>query len=205
MKHYEMLEDEKLIDMYKNGDDRAVDTLFERYKNLVRRKANAMFIVGGDKDDLIQEGMIGLYKAVRSYNGKKDASFATFASLCINSQIMNAVKASNAKKNSPLNSAVSFDQPVNMEDDDNSEVKLVDVLTPLKEQNPEKLYIDQEITDDLKDKVFESLSEFEKEVVNLLMAGNDYMKISAILDKSPKSIDNAIQRARNKVDKLVKR
>ena len=123
MKHYELYKDEELVSMYRDGDARAVDEIMERYKNLVRKKANAMYIVGGDKDDLIQEGMIGLYKAVTTYDELKAASFATFASLCINGQLMNAVKASNAKKNTPLNSYVSFDTPANKSDDESLPVK----------------------------------------------------------------------------------
>ena len=167
MKHYELYKDEELVSMYRDGDARAVDEIMERYKNLVRKKANAMYIVGGDKDDLIQEGMIGLYKAVTTYDELKAASFATFASLCINGQLMNAVKASNAKKNTPLNSYVSFDTPANKSDDD-SDMKLVDTLVHDSEQNPEALYIDREVTDNLEEKAFESLSPFEKQVVTLL-------------------------------------
>ena len=144
MKHYELYKDEELVSMYRDGDARAVDEIMERYKNLVRKKANAMYIVGGDKDDLIQEGMIGLYKAVTTYDELKAASFATFASLCINGQLMNAVKASNAKKNTPLNSYVSFDTPANKSDDE-SDMKLVDTLVHDSEQNPEALYIDREV------------------------------------------------------------
>ena len=177
MKHYELYKDEELVSMYRDGDARAVDEIMERYKNLVRKKANAMYIVGGDKDDLIQEGMIGLYKAVTTYDELKAASFATFASLCINGQLMNAVKASNAKKNTPLNSYVSFDTPANKSDDE-SDMKLVDTLVHDSEQNPEALYIDREVTDNLEEKAFESLSPFEKQVVTLLMEGNDYIKIA---------------------------
>ena len=202
MKHYELYKDEELVSMYRDGDARAVDEIMERYKNLVRKKANAMYIVGGDKDDLIQEGMIGLYKAVTTYDELKAASFATFASLCINGQLMNAVKASNAKKNTPLNSYVSFDMPANKSDDD-SDMKLVDTLVHDSEQNPEALYIDREVTDNLEEKAFESLSPFEKQVVTLLMEGNDYIKIADQLGKTPKSIDNAIQRSRNKIKVIV--
>ena len=191
MKHYELYKDEELVNMYRDGDARAVDEIMERYKNLVRKKANAMYIVGGDKDDLIQEGMIGLYKAVTTYDELKAASFATFA-----------VKASNAKKNTPLNSYVSFDTPANKSDDE-SDMKLVDTLVHDSEQNPEALYIDREVTDNLEEKAFESLSPFEKQVVTLLMEGNDYIKIADQLGKTPKSIDNAIQRSRNKIKIIV--
>ena len=103
MKHMEEYPDEELIDMYRAGNEQAIEYIFERYKYIVRKKAKAMFLAGGDSDDLIQEGMIGLYKAVRDYDKKKDASFMTFAGMCINRQILNAVTASNRKKNTPLN------------------------------------------------------------------------------------------------------
>ena len=187
--------------MYRAGNEQAIEYIFERYKYIVRKKAKAMFLAGGDSDDLIQEGMIGLYKAVRDYDKKKDASFMTFAGMCINRQILNAVTASNRKKNTPLNTYVSFDEPVNPEDD--SQVKLVDVLKSDKEQNPERLFIDQENAESLEDKLYSVLSGFEKNVLELYMSGKDYIAIAQMLDKPPKSIDNAIQRIRNKVDKIT--
>ena len=195
------LRDEELIKLYRDGNEDAIDIIFERYKYIVRKKAKAMFLAGGDSDDLIQEGMIGLYKAVRDYDKKKDASFMTFAGMCINRQILNAVTASNRKKNTPLNTYVSFDEPVNPEDD--SQVKLVDVLKSDKEQNPERLFIDQENAESLEDKLYSVLSDFEKNVLELYMSGKDYIAIAQMLDKPPKSIDNAIQRIRNKVDKIT--
>ena len=190
MKHMEEYPDEELIDMYRAGDEQAIEYIFERYKYIVRKKAKAMFLAGGDSDDLIQEGMIGLYKAVRDYDKKKDASFMTFAGMCINRQILNAVTASNRKKNTPLNTYVSFDEPVNPEDD--SQVKLVDVLKS-----------DKEHAESLEDKLYSVLSDFEKNVLELYMSGKDYIAIAQMLDKPPKSIDNAIQRIRNKVDKIT--
>ena len=156
MKHMEEYPDEELIDMYRAGNEQAIEYIFERYKYIVRKKAKAMFLAGGDSDDLIQEGMIGLYKAVRDYDKQKDASFMTFAGMCINRQILNAVTASNRKKNTPLNTYVSFDEPVNPEN-----------------------------------------------VLELYMSGKDYIAIAQTLDKPSKSIDNAIQRIRNKVDKIT--
>ena len=190
MKHLEEYPDEELIDMYRAGDEQAIEYIFERYKYIVRKKAKAMFLAGGDSDDLIQEGMIGLYKAVRDYDKQKDASFMTFAGMCINRQILNAVTASNRKKNTPLNTYVSFDEPVNPEDD--SQVKLVDVLKS-----------DKENAESLEDKLYSVLSDFEKNVLELYMSGKDYIAIAQMLDKPPKSIDNAIQRIRNKVDKIT--
>ena len=203
MEHYELYMDEELVQMYRDGDERAVEAIMERYKNFVSKKAYAMYIVGGEMEDLIQEGMIGLYKAVTAYDKTKAASFMTFASLCINGQIMNAVKASNAKKNSPLNRYVSLDEPVNGTDD-NTDVKLVDTLAGIYEQNPELLYIDKEYTGSLEQKALEALSPLERKVIKLLMSGKDYVKIAEELERTPKSIDNAIQRARTKIGKTIR-
>mgnify|MGYP000795159693 CR=1 FL=1 len=201
MKHMEEYPDEELIDMYRAGNEQAIEYIFERYKYIVRKKAKAMFLAGGDSDDLIQEGMIGLYKAVRYYDKKKDASFMTFAGMCINRQILNAVTASNRKKNTPLNTYVSFDEPVNPEDD--SQVKLVDVLKSDKEQNPERLFIDQENAESLEDKLYSVLSDFEKRVLNRYIQGESYLEIATKLDAPIKSVDNAIQRIRKKAIKEI--
>lgn len=201
MKRLEDCLDEELIDMYRGGNEQAIEHIFERYKHIVRKKAKAMYLAGGDSDDLIQEGMIGLYKAVRDYDKRKDVSFMTFASVCINRQILNAVTASNRKKNSPLNTYVSFDEPVNPDED--AQVKLVDVLKSDKEQNPERLFIDKENADSLEERLFRVLSSYETRVLEMYMGGMDYIAIADALGKTPKSIDNAIQRIRNKVDKIT--
>ncbi len=193
---YQSCSDEMLIDMYRVGDRFAIDVLFERYKNLVRKKAKAMYLAGGDSDDLIQEGMIGLYKAVRDYDDSKEATFATFASLCINRQMISAVTAYNRKKNTPLNSYLSFDLPANT--DDENEMRLVDVLKTDDDSDPESMYIDREYTLLLKEHLMKSLSPFEKQVIELYLEGNDYREIANILDKPPKAIDNALQRIRTK-------
>ena len=153
--------DETLIDIYRKGDEAAIEVLFERYKDIVRKKAKAMYLAGGDSDDLIQEGMIGLYKAVRDYDDTKEAAFKTFASMCINRQLINAVAVSNRKKYIPLNTYVSF-----------------------------------------KKKLFDRLSSFEKQVLQLYMEDNDYRQIAMLLGKTPKSIDNAIQRIRAKANSI---
>lgn len=196
----EQCSDEELIVLYQAGNENAIDFIFERYKNLVRKKAKAMFLAGGDNDDLIQEGMIGLYKAVRDYNAGKEASFATFASMCINRQMITAVTASNRKKNTPLNTYVSFDTPAG--NDEDFDMKLVDTLQPETEQNPEKLLIDKERTQDLQTRLFAMLSPFEMQVLNLYLEGMDYLQIAEELEKTAKSIDNALQRIRSKVSKI---
>ncbi len=192
--------DEELIVRYREGDTDAMDFIFERYKYLVRKKAKAMFLAGGDNDDLIQEGMIGLYKAIRDYDTDREASFATFASMCINRQMITAVAASNRKKNMPLNTYVSFDMPAGSDED--SDMRLVDILQTQTEQNPEKLLIDKEHNQDLKSRLKEVLSRFEQQVLSCYLEGMDYTAIAEKLQKSPKSIDNALQRIRSKASHL---
>lgn len=196
------LKDEELIKLYRDGNEDAIDIIFERYKYLVRKKAKAMYIAGGDNDDLIQEGMIGLYKAVRDYNEDRQASFATFAGMCINRHMMSAVTASNRKKNIPLNSYVSFDAPA--DGDEQSGTRLVEVLKPDNEQNPEYMFIDREHTRLLEDKIVRALSVYEKKVLDMYLEGKDYIEIAKELNKQPKSVDNAIQRIRIKVARIGK-
>ena len=192
--------DEELIVRYRDGDTEAMDFIFERYKHLVRKKAKAMFLAGGDNDDLIQEGMIGLYKAIRDYHTDREASFATFASMCINRQMITAVAASNLKKNMPLNTYVSYDMPAGGDED--SDMRLVDILQSQTELNPEKLLIDKEHNRDLKSRLKEVLSTFEQQVLTYYLEGMDYTAIAKKMQKPPKSVDNALQRIRSKAARL---
>ena len=178
--------DEELIVRYRDGDTDAMDFIFERYKHLVRKKAKAMFLAGGDNDDLIQEGMIGLYKAIRDYNTDREASFATFA---------------NRKKNMPLNTYVSYDMPAGGDED--SDMRLVDILQSQTELNPEKLLIDKEHNWDLKSRLKEVLSTFEQQVLTYYLEGMDYTAIAKKMQKPPKSVDNALQRIRSKAARLT--
>ena len=193
--------DEELIVRYRDGDTDAMDFIFERYKHLVRKKAKAMFLAGGDNDDLIQEGKIGLYKAIRDYNTDREASFATFASMCINRQMITAVAASNRKKNMPLNTYVSYDMPAGGDED--SDMRLVDILQSQTELNPEKLLIDKEHNRDLKSRLKEVLSTFEQQVLTYYLEGMDYTAIAKKMQKPPKSVDNALQRIRSKAARLT--
>lgn len=193
--------DEELIVRYRDGDTDAMDFIFERYKHLVRKKAKAMFLAGGDNDDLIQEGMIGLYKAIRDYNTDREASFATFASMCINRQMITAVATSNRKKNMPLNTYVSYDMPAGGDED--SDMRLVDILQSQTELNPEKLLIDKEHNRDLKSRLKEVLSIFEQQVLTYYLEGMDYTAIAKKMQKPPKSVDNALQRIRSKAARLT--
>jgi RNA polymerase sporulation-specific sigma factor len=200
--NYDKCSDETLIDMYRMGNETAIEALFDRYKNLVRKKAKAMYIAGGDSDDLIQEGMIGLYKAARSYDETKKTSFVSFASLCIDRQIMTAVTASNREKNAPLNNYVSFELPAFTDDDSESIVRLADVIVPSSDQNPEFIFIDNEHARELKEQLDKELSSLEKKVLAYHMEGKDYRQIAEILGKSPKSVDNALQRIKSKAHRL---
>ena len=194
---YSVMTDEKLIELSRDGKDEVIDYLLDKYKGLVRRKARTMFLVGGDTDDLIQEGMIGLYKAVRDYDVRKEASFLTFANLCIDRQIYSAINASNRKKHSPLNSYISF--PLLNFLNDNVTNELYMDKQNVNHRNPEDLYIDRENALHIEHMLEKELSAFEYEVLKMYIDGADYIEIAERMDKKPKSIDNAIQRIRSKM------
>ncbi len=198
---YSVMTDEKLIELSRDGKDEVIDYLLDKYKGLVRRKARTMFLVGGDTDDLIQEGMIGLYKAVRDYDVRKEASFLTFANLCIDRQIYSAINASNRKKHSPLNSYISF--PLLNFSNDNVTNELYMDKQNVNHRNPEDLYIDRENVLHIEHTLEKELSAFEYEVLKMYIDGADYIEIAERMDKKPKSIDNAIQRIKKKV-KFIK-
>ena len=198
---YDACTDEELIERLRQGETEITDYILEKYKPLVRKYANAMYLIGGETDDLIQEGMIGLYKAIRDYNTDREASFATFASMCINRQMITAVAASNRKKNMPLNTYVSYDMPAGGDED--SDMRLVDILQSQTELNPEKLLIDKEHNWDLKSRLKEVLSTFEQQVLTYYLEGMDYTAIAKKMQKPPKSVDNALQRIRSKAARLT--
>ena len=198
---YSVMTDEKLIELSRDGKDEVIDYLLDKYKGLVRRKARTMFLVGGDTDDLIQEGMIGLYKAVRDYDVRKEASFLTFANLCIDRQIYSAINASNRKKHSPLNSYISF--PLLNFLNDNVTNELYMDKQNVNHRNPEDLYIVRDNVLHIEHMLEKELSAFEYEVLKMYIDGADYIEIADRMDKKPKSIDNAIQRIKKKV-KFIK-
>lgn len=177
--------------------EQIMDFLLEKYKNLVRKKANALFLLGGDTDDLIQEGMIGLFKAIRDYDPAGGSSFYSFAGLCITRQMYKAVEAAARKKHSPLNTYISLS---GNEEPDGDVVQLESALQI--EGNPEHILVHQEQMEQLLDQMQEALSPMEGQVLNLYLSGNNYHQIAKILDKPEKSIDNALQRIRQKVKKL---
>ncbi len=197
---YQELPDEKLIELLNQGNNRVMDILLDKYKNMVRRKARAMFLVGGDTDDLIQEGMIGLYKAIRDYDKNREASFRTFANLCVERQIYTAVNNSNRKKHGPLNSYVSI---FGTESDSGIyEEYYVDNHSD-ENRNPEELLIDRENVRHIERALEKSLSKFEWEVIKMYIDGDGYREIARRMDKKPKTIDNALQRIKNKVNGIL--
>ncbi len=203
-KQYEMISDEEIISLIRGDDRLAMDYLIDKYKNLVRKKAKALYLIGGDREDLIQEGMIGLYKAIRDYQKEKEASFLTFADLCVSRQMYTAIKNSNTKKNQPLNNYISIDSDYNSDIDGNESVSYVAHLAHARSMNPEEMLIDRENTSQLEMKLMDSLSSFEKKILTLYLDDNSYSKIARILKKEPKAIDNGLQRIKRKLNAALK-
>lgn len=199
MTKYEHMSDEQLIRKYRDGDKQIIDYIMEKYKNLVRKEANAMFLLGGENDDLIQEGMIGLFKAVQDYDTEKEASFHSFARLCVTRQMYSAIEASKRKKHSPLNSYVS------LYDKNEEQSSLIETMEDNGQSNPEDLLISREYVTILENRLEESLSALEKRVLYLHLLGTDYKTIANLLDKSPKTIDNALQRIKGKTTKILEK
>lgn len=198
MTDYTACSDEELMLKLKNGEREIMDYIIEKYKYLVRKNAKAMFLIGGDADDLIQEGMIGLFKAIQDYDAKREASFVTFANLCINRQLYSAVKASNRKKHLPLNTYVSL-----YSEDNDSEQQLIERISSEETENPEVLWIDQENFMSLQKKLFANLSGFEKRTLEFYLEGLNYQQIAIKLGKTEKSVDNALHRIRRKMRELL--
>ena len=196
---YESLTDEELITLFRDGDQEAMEMLLNKYKEMVLRKAKSMYILGGDSDDLIQEGMLGLFKAVRDYDCGRDASFRTFAQLCVTRQLYTAVKASSRKKHLPLNTAISLSRP--MREDGEEEEEFLDRLEADASSNPEVYLIGQEEMERLEEKIEKELSAFEKQVLELHLTGMGYVEIAHVLNRDEKSTDNALQRIRAKLRK----
>jgi len=197
---YKTLDDIVLVEKAQNGDRYAADTLIDRYKAFVRIKTRAYFLVGADRDDIVQEGMIGLFKAIRDYSPDKQASFKYFADICITRQIITAVKTATRQKHSPLNSYISLSKPAY---EDESERTLIEMLSLRTSLNPEEIMIDKENLESTEQKIRKSLSAFELEVMELYVSGKSYTEIAQLLGKEPKSIDNAIQRVKKKIQKSL--
>lgn len=201
-REYDGCTDEELIDRLRGGEKGIMDYICDKYKNLVRDKARRMFILGGDTQDLIQEGMIGLFKAVRDYDIGRDASFYTFAELCINRQLYTAVQASRRKKHLPLNSYVSLYDNVAPKDGA-AQVSFLDMLEDEHGSNPEELVLDKEREEDLERVIENELSPFEKQVFDLYVTGMTYSQIAKVLGREEKSTDNALQRLKAKLKKKL--
>ena len=197
--------DNEIVFLIREGNQSAMDYLLEKYKYLVRNEAKALFLIGGDRDDLIQEGMIGLYKAIRDFQSDKDNSFFNFADLCISRQIYSAIKASNRKKNIPLNTYISLYAPAYGENSDSEEKEtLVDIIHQKNVSNPEELVIDKENTSMIEYELVRRLSNLEKQVLDLYMQDLKYIQIAEVLGKEPKTIDNALTRIKTKLNQVLK-
>ena len=192
--------DEELLQLIHCGDEKALEFLIDKYKNFVRAKARSYFLIGADREDIIQEGMIGLYKSIRDFRGDKLASFKAFAELCITRQIITAIKTATRQKHIPLNSYISLDKPIYDEDSDRT---LLDVICGTKVTDPEELIINQEEFDDIEFKMAEILSDLERKVLMLYLDGRSYQEIAVDLRRHVKSIDNALQRVKRKLEKYL--
>ena len=192
---YDELTDNPLVSLAQEGDDFAMETLIGRYKNFVKGKSRTYFLIGADKDDIIQEGMLGLFKAIRDYKNDKQASFRSFAEICVTRQMITAVKTATRQKHSPLNNYVSLNKTVY---EDEAEKTLIDLLSVRYNSDPEMILIDRENYGDTHEKIKSKLSKFETEVLQKYINGQSYHEIALQMNKSPKSIDNALQRIKKK-------
>lgn len=199
--HDEHLEEELIVEQARKGDPKAQELLIKKYKNFVRSKARSYFLIGADREDIVQEGMIGLFKAMRDYQPDKVTSFKSFAELCIKRQIITAIKTATRQKHIPLNSYVSLNKPVF---DDESDRTLYDVMSnSSKELNPEHLVIKREELSHIEEKMGEVLSDLEWKVLNAYLEGKSYQEISLEMNKHVKSVDNALQRVKKKLEKFL--
>ena len=197
---YLSMDDDTLVELVHQGESEALDYLIHKYRNFVRAKARTYFLIGADKEDIVQEGMIGLYKAIRDFKEDKLTSFKAFAELCITRQIITAIKTATRQKHIPLNSYISLDKPIYDEESDRT---LLDVIMGAKAMNPEELLINQEEYDDIELKMVELLSDLERKVLALYLDGQSYQEISEELNRHVKSIDNALQRVKRKLERYL--
>ena len=198
-KDYKEYSDELLVRMARDGDEKAEDFLLKKYKDFVRSKARAYFLVGGDSDDLIQEGMIGLYNAMGHYDESMASSFMTYAAICINNKLISAVSADGRQKNAPLNGYVSIYSSIT--DETGEEASLSDVLPDTENINPEAIILNEEQEKLTINRLLGKLSALEKEILSYYMEGMSYSEIAKLIGKTEKSVDNAIQRIRLKMRK----
>lgn len=199
-KHYEMMLDEEIVQQAKEGNCKAAEYLINKYKNFVRAKARSYFLIGADREDIVQEGMIGLYKAIRDFRQDKLSSFRAFAELCITRQIITAIKTATRQKHIPLNSYVSLNKPLYDEESDRT---LLDILSGSRVTDPEELIISREEFVNIESKIGEILSDLEWEVLMSYLQGKSYQEIACDLDRHVKSIDNALQRVKRKLERYL--
>lgn len=199
--NYYLLVDEELVEYARNGDDYALEHLINKYKNFVKSKARSYFLIGADREDIVQEGMIGLYKAIRDFRTDKLSSFRVFAELCITRQIITAIKTATRQKHIPLNSYISLNKPIYDED---SERTLIDVISGSNVTDPEELIVHREEFGSIEKKMSEILSELEWQVLTAYLEGKSYQEIAVELNRHVKSIDNALQRVKRKVERYFK-
>ena len=192
--------DEEIVQLCHDGDTMAEEFLLNKYKNFVRSKARSYFLIGADHEDIVQEGMIGLYKAIRDYKQEKLSSFRAFAELCITRQIITAIKTATRQKHSPLNSYISLNKPIYEEESDRT---LMDIITETQVADPEEMLIGRESYSNIESRIQESLSPFERRVMEAYMDGKSYQEIAEALGRHVKSIDNALQRIKRKLEKLL--
>ncbi|MCF6461413.1 RNA polymerase sporulation sigma factor SigH [Clostridium sp. Cult3] len=197
---YKDMVDEDVVEEARSGDPLALDYLMTKYKNFVRLKARSYFLIGADREDIIQEGMIGLYKAIRDYDRDKLTSFKAFAELCITRQIITAIKTATRQKHIPLNSYISLNKPIYDEESDRT---LLDVISGAKVTDPEELIISSEELYSMENQIVELLSDLEWEVLMAYLDGKSYQEIAGELDRHVKSIDNALQRVKRKLERYL--
>lgn len=198
--NFEGMADEEIVKLAQDADGAALEHLLNKYKNFVRTKARSYFLIGADHEDIVQEGMIGLYKAIRDYRAEKLSSFRAFAELCITRQIITAIKTATRQKHIPLNSYISLNKPIYEEDSDRT---LLDVITEEGISNPEEMLIDREDLSVIEGKIGQMLSDLEKNVLVRYMEGKSYVEIAGEMHRHVKSIDNALQRIKRKLTKYL--
>ena len=199
---FETMADEEIVALAQEGDGAALEYLLNKYKNFVRTKARSYFLIGADHEDIVQEGMIGLYKAIRDFKSEKLTSFRAFAELCVTRQIITAIKTATRQKHIPLNSYVSLNKPIYDEESDRT---LLDVISEDVPSDPEAMLIDREDLTFIEGRIGEMLSDLEKRVLALYMEGKSYVEISEAMGRHVKSVDNALQRIKRKLLKYLEK
>ena len=200
LNHYGDKSEEEIVVEAKNGNKRAQEYIISKYENFVKAKAKSYFLIGADKEDIYQEGMIGLYKAIRDFNVEKSTSFKAFAELCVTRQIITAIKTATRQKHIPLNTYISLNKPVSEEESDRT---LLAIISSIRINDPEKLIISQEQTEFIEEEINKVLSDLEIQVLQSYLEGKSYQEIACDLDRHSKSIDNALQRVKRKLEKCL--